>query len=201
MRQPGPLCTASAWQDSSFTRPPAWRPRAGSRGAGVSGSPGPDRLRPRTRPVRARHQAWFAVTEQRRAEVGYILRAVCAWAADHVDVRGVVLVGSWARDAAHAESDVDIVVLTDTAGHADAEVWTLLLDGPVIAERQWGPVREVRVRRASGLEVELDIAPLSWAGSHPVDPGTYRVMRDGHRIAHDPGDVLAALSAACRAAR
>ena len=37
-------------------------------------------------------------------------------------VRGVVVVGSWARDAARMASDVDIVVLTDASAHADESV-------------------------------------------------------------------------------
>lgn len=97
-------------------------------------------------------------------------------------------------------SDVDIVVLTDTSAHADAELWIRLLDGHVIRQQQWGPLREVRLKRPSGFEVELGIAPLSWADANPVDAGTCRVINDGHRIVYDPDGALAALSAACRVA-
>ncbi len=127
-----------------------------------------------------------------------LVRTVGGWAAEHRDVRGVVVVGSWARNAARMDSDVDIVVLTDTSAHADPALWTRLLDGDVIRLQQWGPVREVRLRRASGLEVEMGVVSPSWADTDPVDAGTRRVITDGHRIVYDPDGTLEALAAACR---
>lgn len=143
-------------------------------------------------------QTHAVVTQQRSDEVESVIRKVSRWAADHEDVRGVVVVGSWARDAARMDSDVDILVLTDTSTYADPDVWTQLLDGNVIRQQQWGPLREVRVRRPSGFEVEMGIVPVSWADTDPVDPGTYRVINDGHRAVYDPDGALAALTAACR---
>jgi len=96
------------------------------------------------------------------------------------------------------DSDVDIVVVTDTMAFADAGLWSRLLGGRVIREQRWGPLREVRLRRPSGFEVELGVVPLSWADTDPVDAGTLRVINDGHRILYDPDETLAALSAACR---
>ncbi|SBV25121.1 Nucleotidyltransferase domain-containing protein [Micromonospora krabiensis] len=127
-----------------------------------------------------------------------MLALVAAWAVERADVGGVVLVGSWARDAARPDSDVDIVVLTDNQGYARVSVWTELLDGRLVRSARWGPVREIRVRRTSGLDVEVGVAPVSWADTDPVDPGTRRVVSDGHRLLHDPAGRLAALSAACR---
>ncbi|MEU8081582.1 nucleotidyltransferase domain-containing protein [Catellatospora citrea] len=138
------------------------------------------------------------VTQHRAEEVQSVIGKVCSWAAAHDDVRGVVVVGSWARDAARMDSDVDILVLTDTSAHAEAESWTRLLDGHVVRQQEWGPLREVRLQRPSGFEVEMGIVPLSWAGTDPVDAGTYRVINDGHRIVYDPDGTLETLSAACR---
>jgi hypothetical protein len=96
------------------------------------------------------------------------------------------------------DSDVDIVVLTDTAEHADPQMWTTLLKGGIVRLQQWGPLREVRIQRPSGFEVEMGIAALSWAATRPVDAGTYRVIDDGHCAVYDPDGKLAALSVACR---
>lgn len=137
------------------------------------------------------------VTEERSREVRSVVDLVAGWAAERGDVRGVVVVGSWARGAARMDSDLDIVVLTDNPRHAEVGVWTGLLGGELIRLQDWGPLREVRVRRPSGFDVELGVVPLSWADTDPVDPGTRRVIRDGHRILHDPAGVLASLSAAC----
>ncbi|MEU5726933.1 nucleotidyltransferase domain-containing protein [Micromonospora sp. NPDC047738] len=137
------------------------------------------------------------VTEERSREVRSMVDLVTGWSAERADVAGVVVVGSWARGAARMDSDVDIVVLTDNSGHAEAGVWADLLGGEVVRLAEWGPLREVRVRRPSGLEVELGVVPVSWADTDPVDSGTRRVITEGHRIVHDPAGVLAALSAAC----
>jgi predicted nucleotidyltransferase len=137
------------------------------------------------------------LTQQRRNEVRSVVQTVHRWADEHDDVRGVVVVGSWARDAARMDSDVDIVVLTDTFAHTDPQMWMQLLDGQVDRLEQWGPLREVRLQRRSGLVVEMGIVPLDWANTDPVDAGTYRVINDGHRIVCDPDGTLAALTTAC----
>ena len=137
------------------------------------------------------------LTEQRCNEVRSIVRTVHVWADEHDDVRGVV-VGSWARDTARMDSDVDIVVLTHAFAHTDPQTWLQLLDGQVIRIEQWGPLREVRLQRRSGLVVEMGIVPLTWAGTDPVDAGTRRVINDGYRNICDPDGTLAALSTACR---
>lgn len=138
------------------------------------------------------------VTEERSREVRSVVDMVAAWAAEREDVDGVVVVGSWARQAERMDSDVDIVILTDNPGHAEASVWAGLLNGETVRLAQWGPLREVRIRRPSELEIEMGVVPLSWADTDPVDPGTHRVISDGHHILHDPAGRLAALSAACR---
>ncbi|WBB67082.1 nucleotidyltransferase domain-containing protein [Micromonospora sp. WMMD812] len=138
------------------------------------------------------------VTEQRSLEVRSVIETVARWATAQTDVGGVLVVGSWARGAARMDSDVDLVVLTDNPRHAEAGVWADLLGGEVVRLAEWGPLREVRVRRPSGFEVEMGVVPVSWAAAEPVDPGTRRVVGDGHRIVHDPEGLLAALSAAVR---
>jgi hypothetical protein len=138
------------------------------------------------------------LTDERIAEAEAVVSAVRAWATRHDDVRGVLVVGSWARGSARMDSDVDVVVLTDAPRHAEPDVWLGLLGGRVVRRQQWGPLREIRLERPSGLEVEIGVAPVHWAATAPVDAGTYRVVHDGHRIVHDPDGILAALSEACR---
>lgn len=96
------------------------------------------------------------------------------------------------------DSDVDIVVLTDQVHYDRVEAWTGLLGGEVVRTADWGLLREVRVRRPSGLVVEIGVAPVGWADIDPVEAGTRRVIGDGHRIVHDPAGVLARLSVASR---
>jgi hypothetical protein len=138
------------------------------------------------------------VTPERLGEVRDVVALVSGWAAGQAEVRGVLLVGSWARGAARPDSDVDLVVLTGDAAHAGTAVWARLLGGRLVRRRRWGPLQEIRLRRPSGLVVDVGVVPVSWADTDPVDPGTRRVVRDGHRVVHDPGGILAALVDACR---
>jgi uncharacterized protein len=114
----------------------------------------------------------------------------------HPDIRGLALVGSWARGSARADSDVDLVVLTS---HPDRYLadddWTAALgDAEVLDTQAWGVLTERRLLLKGGLEVEVGIAEPTWAATDPVDPGTRRVVTDGLRILHDPDGRLAALA-------
>lgn len=53
------------------------------------------------------------VTRERRAEVAKVAQMIRRWAASRSDVRTVAIVGSWARDRATMDSDLDVVVLSD----------------------------------------------------------------------------------------
>lgn len=137
------------------------------------------------------------ITPDREAETARIIEAVTAWTDTRPDIRGVVVVGSWARGTATMSSDIDIVLLTsDPATYiVSTGWWGFLGQAELIATRQWGPLTERRVALPSGLEIEFGIAPLSWASIDPPDPGTVRLVRDGLQIIDDPEGLLRALVA------
>ncbi len=60
----------------------------------------------------------------REREVRELLEDVAEWATAQSNVRAVALAGSWTRGTAREDSDVDIVVLTDTPSrYVDGEDW------------------------------------------------------------------------------
>ena len=61
----------------------------------------------------------------------------------------------------------------------------------------WGLVTERRFVLPSGFEVELGVAPPTWAATDPVDGGTRRAVADGMSIVYDPEGWLARLVHAC----
>jgi len=140
-------------------------------------------------------------SDARVAEVERVVRQASHWAATRPDVRALLLVGSWARQAARPDSDVDLVVLTTTPDvYTPDGAWTRALDAVGISRvQQWGPIAERRLVLPSGLEVEIDIGPLSWAQADPVDAGTRRVVTDGCHILYDPAGQLQRLIVACGA--
>ncbi|WP_329407739.1 nucleotidyltransferase domain-containing protein [Streptomyces sp. NBC_00704] len=139
------------------------------------------------------------VSPQRAAEMGSVTGRVARWAAGRGDAAGLLLVGSCARGAARADSDVDLLLLsTAPDGYAADDAWLRELSlGEVVRVRAWGPLTEWRHRTGSGLEVELCVGPADWARTDPVDAGTRRVVTDGARPLYDPAGMLEALIRAC----
>lgn len=136
--------------------------------------------------------------------VASVLEALLGWARAREDVRGLALVGSHARGRARVGSDVDVVVLTASpaAFRADRS-WVGAIDWSIAGGRvanwrdeEYGVVWSRHLRLASGAEVEISFAPLSWAAIAPLDPGTGRVVAEGCRVLYDPDGFLERL---CRA--
>lgn len=132
-----------------------------------------------------------------------LLERVVAWARAKSDVRGVALVGSWARGAPGMASDVDLILLTaHPEWYTAADDWIEEVVGEaasVVRTQRWGPeLVERRLRLESGLEVEFGFASPTWASTDPVDPGTARVVRDGYEVLFDADDRLQRLADAVR---
>ena len=113
----------------------------------------------------------------------------------------VALVGSWARGAARAGSDVDLVVLTERPERwLDSSDWLadVAPEAVLTSRREFGALQERRVRLPGGLEVELGIGRPSWAAVGRLDDGTRRVAVDGLVPLWDPNGLLEALLTAVR---
>jgi len=131
----------------------------------------------------------------RRRAAHAVIHDIGTWAATRADVLAVAVVGSYARNAERMASDVDITILTDDPDGLSDDAWfrTLRPNARLIRSMNWGPVRERRMRLPSGLQVELNLAPLSWAAV-PLDGGTRRVLSDGHQIIYDTGLLASAIA-------
>lgn len=120
------------------------------------------------------------------ARIDSLLACIQEWAARDSRVRAVILVGSQARGSAAPDSDVDLVVVSETpvALLANRD-WTLSF-GAIerSAEESWGAVRSLRLWYRRGPEVEFGIAGAEWL-AEPLDPGTRDVLRAGYRILFD----------------
>jgi hypothetical protein len=123
---------------------------------------------------------------------------VAEWAADHPGIQAAALVGSWARGAARAESDIDLIlIVSEPADFLRRDAW-LRTFGVVerVTDEDWGRVQSRRAFYRGGPEVEFGITTAEWADTDPVDAGTARVVHDGMRILADPDGLLADLLAA-----
>ena len=142
------------------------------------------------------------VTDERVAEVRELLARVRDRAARRPDVVAVGLAGSWARGDARMDSDVDVVVLTTAKQkYLEDEAWMQELGGlRMVRTQDWGPLlTERRFMLPSGLEVEVGIAPPTWAATDPVDPGLVGIVENGGlSVLYDPEGLLEGLIDACR---
>jgi uncharacterized protein len=134
--------------------------------------------------------------------VEQLLSEILTWIEREHAARGVALVGSYARGAAHQDSDVDVIVLVDDPESFLNERWLDEIDwrrvgaSPVDTRFvQYGVLWSSHVQLDDGLEVEFGFAPLSWADARPLDPGTRQVISDGCRILYDPDGSLGAACA------
>lgn len=136
---------------------------------------------------------------ERAPEVEAVLGRLTRWAAERRDVRGLALVGSWARGTPTADSDVDVVLLTDSpSSYVDHDDWLAHVGGArLLKTANWGAITERRFAMRSGLEVELGVGAPAWASVNPVDDGTRQVISDAMRILYDPEGLLGRLAACC----
>ena len=134
-------------------------------------------------------------------EVRELVEAATALTERRSDVLALALVGSWARDEATAQSDVDFVLVSeDPEGYLTEESWVRELGGrSPEPPRNWGNVTERRFRRASGPEVDVGITSVVWVAVDPVDPGTAAVVSHGFQALSDPHRLLRRLEAAVAA--
>lgn len=130
--------------------------------------------------------------------IGSFLDALRAWAGTQPDIRAVILVGSYARGAARDDSDVDVVVMTETPQrYLQDEGWLGTFGlASIVQDEDWGMVQSRRTFYSSGLEVEFSITTPQWAETQPLDEGTREVIAGGAQTVYDPRGIAAALIAA-----
>jgi predicted nucleotidyltransferase len=167
--------------------------------AAKPGAPGTPRVRLSSRPPRIEDSTVpEGGSELQPARIEQLLDRAHAWAREQPDIRGLALVGSWARGSARTDSDVDLVVLTTASErYLSDDEWSAALGATrVLPTQAWGPLTERRLLLEGGLEVEVGIAEPAWAATDPVDRGTRRVVTGGMRILYDPDGRLATLAVA-----
>ncbi len=127
-----------------------------------------------------------------KKQVQILLKDVTKWAESNPDILGVALVGSYARDEARLDSDVDFVLLTsapqDLINKPDWIKEFGLINSYIVED--WGLVTSLRVYYKNGLEVEYGLTSSEWV-REPIDEGTRRVIIEGLKILLDKTGLFA----------
>lgn len=127
-------------------------------------------------------------------QVESTVQRITQWAVSHPLILAAALVGSQAHGTAHAQSDIDLIFLTERPllfrtstdwlheidwGGCRIESWE---------DKDYGAVWSRHVRLSSSIcctAVELSFGQMSWASIDPLDPGTRQVVCDGCCVFHD----------------
>lgn len=115
---------------------------------------------------------------------------VTKWAKCDNRVVAALVCGSHARNRAHADSDLDFILIApEPISLLDNRAWLGSFGrADVVRDEDWGLVQSIRAYYGT-LEVEFGIAGLEWA-QPPIDSGTARVMLEPTRILYDPEHLL-----------
>lgn len=112
------------------------------------------------------------------------------WAETKPEISAIALAGSHAHGRARPDSDIDLVILSDSPDALRTSEWLSEFgDLSKVTTEQWGIMTCHRVWYLTHGEVEVGVAPSSWADI-PVDSGTFRVVQDGVVVVHDPRGAL-----------
>jgi predicted nucleotidyltransferase len=119
------------------------------------------------------------------------LDKVKLWAETKPDIIGLVLVGSYARNEARPDSDLDLILLASQPQEFVNDPEWIKDFGQVKSYEveDWGLVTSLRVYYKGGLEVEYGLTSSEWV-SIPIDEGTRKVISDGMQILLDEEGLL-----------
>ena len=124
-------------------------------------------------------------------KVALFLNQITQWASAQTDILALALVGSYAINAAKANSDVDLVLIAlEPRRYLQDQSWVQRF-GTVEKSQveEYGLLTSVRVWYHNGLEIEYGLTDERWAAI-PLDAGTQRVIADGMQVLFERGDIL-----------
>ncbi len=124
-------------------------------------------------------------------DIQNILTQVVHWAKNQEDIKGIALIGSYARGTANKDSDIDLVILAKNHKNYLSDLTWLNQFGNnnLIKKERYGKVTSLHVQYLNSHEIEFAITTSAWT-KIPPDRGTAKVIQDGIQILYDPYHLL-----------
>ena len=124
-------------------------------------------------------------------KIEQFLIEITNWAASRSDIQALAVVGSYARGAATATSDLDLVLITTHPDHYFHDQCWVQQFGTVEKQQveEYGMLTSLRIWYSNRLEVEFGITNESWAAL-PLDEGSRQVIADGIRVLFEKDHLL-----------
>ncbi len=116
-----------------------------------------------------------------------LIKHISEWAEQDENTTNILLVGSWARNQANENSDVDLVIIVKNSATLLEDLEWVKQFGSTTTSliEDWGLMQSIRTFYSHGFEVEYGITTKQWLNTDPIDPGTFRVISDGCKIILD----------------
>jgi len=123
--------------------------------------------------------------------VEQFLQQLESFSASEPTIEAVVLVGSHANGTAKADSDVDVVIVTNSTDRLLGEYTWVYRFGKALSsdEEDYGLVHALRVIYDGGPEVEFGITSKSWIADDQLKD-TGGILKKGYRVIYDPNKLI-----------
>ncbi|WP_100407669.1 nucleotidyltransferase domain-containing protein [Bacillus solitudinis] len=113
------------------------------------------------------------------------------WSEQQTHIKGVAVVGSFARGDFHSNSDVDLTIISSnkdlTLDIIKNEFNFDNIESSTLEE--WGILTSLRIFYGNGLEVEYGVVTDQWV-KEPLDEGTKNVVKNGFKVVTEKEDIF-----------
>lgn len=105
------------------------------------------------------------------------------WLEHQNDIKGVAVVGSYARGEHNSKSDLDLIIISTNKDFTLSIIKSDFHYSGIksCSLEEWGILTSLRVFYDNGLEVEYGVVTYQWV-SEPLDEGTKNVVKNGFKI-------------------
>lgn len=113
------------------------------------------------------------------------------WATKRKDIRATALVGSYAREELEKDSDVDLVIITETPQkYITNTEWARVFGKPITKKvEEYGKLTSLRIWYENGLEIEYGFTTRDWIQSLSEDEMEL-ITEDGLRVLFEKEKLL-----------
>jgi predicted nucleotidyltransferase len=113
------------------------------------------------------------------------------WSEQQTHIKGVAVVGSFARGDFHSNSDVDLTIISTNKDLTLEIIKNEFNFGNIESStlEEWGILTSLRIFYDNGLEVEYGVVTDQWV-KEPLDEGTKNVVKNGFKVVTEKEDIF-----------
>jgi predicted nucleotidyltransferase len=124
-------------------------------------------------------------------KVDLLLEKFKEWSEQQTHIKGVAVVGSFARGDFHSNSDVDLTIISTNKDLTLDIIKNEFNFGNIESSslEEWGILTSIRIFYGNGLEVEYGVVTDQWV-KEPLDEGTKNVVKNGFKVVTEKEDIF-----------